>query len=92
MIFLSLIIHLVLKQQWKYLLSIIIQEAINAINSAFVEANCAEFGVGLVRLMGRNAGFIAMSASNASRDVNICLLPEFKFELHGERGLLEYAY
>lgn len=42
--------------------------------------------------MGRNAGFIAMSASNASRDVNICLLPEFKFELYGERGLLEYAY
>jgi len=42
--------------------------------------------------MGRNAGFIAMSASNASRDVNVCLLPEFKFELYGERGLLEYAY
>lgn len=45
-----------------------------------------------MRLMGRNAGFIAMSACNASRDVNICLIPEFKFELHGDRGLLEYSY
>ena len=42
--------------------------------------------------MGRNAGFIAMEAANASRDVNICLIPEFKFELYGDRGLLEYAY
>ena len=42
--------------------------------------------------MGRNAGFIAMEAANASRDANICLIPEFKFELYGDRGLLEYAY
>lgn len=42
--------------------------------------------------MGRNAGFIAMSASNASRDAHVCLIPEFKFELYGERGLLEYCY
>ena len=38
-----------------------------------------DYGIGLVRLMGRNAGFIAMSASNNSRDVDICLVPEFKF-------------
>jgi len=41
--------------------------------------------------MGRNAGFIAMYASLASRDVHICLVPEFKFELYGTRGLLEYV-
>ena len=35
--------------------------------------------MGLVRLMGRNAGFIAMAATNASRDVDICLIPEFTF-------------
>lgn len=29
--------------------------------------------------MGRDAGFIAMEATNASRDVNICLIPEFPF-------------
>lgn len=43
-----------------------------------------------MRLMGRNAGFIAMDAANASRNVNICLVPEFKFDLNGPTGLLEF--
>ena len=67
-------------------------DSLGAINSACVEAHCAEFGVGLVRLMGRHAGFIAMEAVNASRDVNICLIPEFQFELYGPHGMLEYCY
>ena len=33
-----------------------------------------------------------MEAVNASRDVNICLIPEFKFELYGPHGMLEYCY
>jgi len=68
------------------------KEALKAIQSAYVEAHCAEYGVGLVRLMGRQAGFIAMEATNAARDVHICLVPEFKFQLFGEKGLLEYIY
>jgi len=67
-----------------------VMEATRAIESANVEANSAEYGVGLVKLMGRSAGFIAMYASLANRDVNICLVPEFKFELGGPRGLLRY--
>ena len=31
-----------------------------------------------------------MEASLASIDVNICLVPEFGFELYGKNGLLEY--
>lgn len=42
--------------------------------------------------MGRHAGFIAMEACNASREANVCLIPEFKFDLFGEFGLLEYIY
>lgn len=42
--------------------------------------------------MGRNAGFIAMNASNASRDVDICLVPEFKFDLYGDNGVMEYIF
>ena len=34
--------------------------------------------------MGRNAGFIAMNASLASRDVNVCLIPEFPYDIYGE--------
>ena len=49
--------------------------------------------------MGRNAGFIAMEASNSSRDVDVCLIPEFEFgnwflmkDLEGKFGVLEYIY
>ena len=62
-----------------------------AIQSAYIESHCAENGLGIVRVMGRYAGFIAMEASSASRDVNICLVPEFKFNLNGKNGLLEYV-
>jgi len=41
--------------------------------------------------MGRYAGFIAMEASSASRDVNVCLVPEFKYNIQGKNGLLEYV-
>mmetsp|Transcript_3340 Transcript_3340/g.4826 ORF Transcript_3340/g.4826 Transcript_3340/m.4826 type:complete len:122 (-) Transcript_3340:112-477(-) len=41
--------------------------------------------------MGRDAGFITMEACNASRDVNIALVPEFEFDLYGKHGLLEYV-
>jgi 6-phosphofructokinase 1 len=68
-----------------------VEESGKAIKSAYVEAHSAEFGAGLVRLMGRQAGFIAMEASYASRDVNICLVPEFKFEVHGPKGLLAFV-
>lgn len=50
-------------------------ESIRAIRSAYVESVGVEYGIGLVRLMGRDAGFIAMEATNASRDVDICLIP-----------------
>ena len=58
-----------------------VEEAQRAIRSADVEANSADFGVGLVKLMGRNSGFIAMNATIASRDVNVCLIPEVPYEM-----------
>ena len=50
-----------------------VQEAQRAINAAHVEATCAPNGIGLVKLMGRDSGFIAMHATLASRDVTCCL-------------------
>ncbi len=44
--------------------------------------------ISLVRLMGRHAGFIALEASVAAGDVDICLIPEFKFEIHGPKGVI----
>jgi 6-phosphofructokinase 1 len=43
-----------------------VDEAIKAIRSAAIEARSAMHCVGLVRLMGRSSGFIAMNASLAS--------------------------
>ncbi|KAL8107219.1 ATP-dependent 6-phosphofructokinase 3-like [Apium graveolens] len=68
-----------------------VEEAQRAINAAHVEAESAENGVGVVKLMGRYSGFIAMYATLASRDVDLCLIPESPFYLEGEGGLFEYA-
>jgi 6-phosphofructokinase 1 len=64
-------------------------EAVKGVSCAHVEAICAINGVGLVKLMGRESGFIACYAALASQCVNFCLIPEVFFELHGSRGLLE---
>lgn len=68
-----------------------VEEAQRAINAAHVEAESAENGIGVVKLMGRYSGFIAMYATLASRDVDLCLIPESPFYLEGEGGLLEYV-
>lgn len=54
-----------------------------------IEAKSAENGIGIVRLMGRYCGQIAVHACLASRDVNICLIPEVFFQLYGEFGVYE---
>ncbi|KAL3532562.1 hypothetical protein ACH5RR_006083 [Cinchona calisaya] len=67
-----------------------VEEAQRAINAAHVEATSIENGIGLVKLMGRDSGFIAMYATLASRDVDCCLIPESPFYLEGPGGLYEY--
>ncbi|KAL8522142.1 hypothetical protein ACS0TY_012332 [Phlomoides rotata] len=67
-----------------------VEEAQRAINAAHVEAESAENGIGVVKLMGRYSGFIAMYATLASRDVDCCLIPESPFYLEGKGGLFEY--
>ena len=49
------------------------------ITSAHMEAKGVRNGVGLVRLMGRQSGFVAAYASLASSDVNLVLVPEIPF-------------
>lgn len=67
-----------------------VEEAQRAINAAHVEAESVENGVGIVKLMGRYSGFIAMYATLASRDVDCCLIPESPFFLEGTGGLYEF--
>ncbi|KAL5207308.1 hypothetical protein ABZP36_031743 [Zizania latifolia] len=61
-----------------------VEEAQRAIDLAHVETCSAENGIGLVKLMGRYSGFIAMYATLASRDVDCCLIPESPFYMDGE--------
>ena len=55
-------------------------EAVKAVSCGHVEAICAANGIGLVKLMGRESGFIACYAALAGQCVNFCLVPEVPFE------------
>jgi 6-phosphofructokinase 1 len=63
--------------------------AARMIEAAYVEATNAQYGVGLIKLMGRYSGFIARNAALANGKVDICLVPELPFEVHGPNGLYE---
>jgi 6-phosphofructokinase 1 len=66
-----------------------VEESCKVIDAAHVEAKSVQYGIGLVKLMGRNAGFIAVGATVASQDVNFVLIPEVPFQMGGERGFLK---
>jgi len=66
-----------------------VSEARGAISAAHTEALGARNGVGLVKLMGRDSGFIAAYASLATNHVNFCLVPEVKFTVEALLRALE---
>lgn len=67
-----------------------VEMAQQAINAGHVEAESAVNGIGLVKLMGRSTGHIALHATLSSRDVDCCLIPEIDFYLEGKGGLFEF--
>jgi 6-phosphofructokinase 1 len=66
-----------------------VAEAQRAIYAAHTEAMGAPNGIGLVKLMGRDSGFIAAFASLVDSQVNYCLVPEAPFTLDGFLRSLE---
>ncbi len=64
-------------------------KATEAIECAHTEAIGYKNGIGIVKLMGRESGFIAAQATLALKEVNFVLIPEAPFKLEGEGGLLE---
>ena len=58
-----------------------VSEARRATYAANKEAEAAQNGIGLVKLMGRDSGFIAAYAVLADGQVNFCLVPEVPFSL-----------
>ncbi len=65
-----------------------VDKAAEAIRSVYTEATSVQNGVGIVKLMGRESGFIAAYAALSERNVNFVLVPEVPFTLHGKHGLL----
>ena len=67
-----------------------VDAARDAINVANVEASGFPYGVGIVKVMGRNSGFIAMHSTLGSRVVDLCLVPEVDFFLDGPGGIVDH--
>ena len=58
------------------------------IRNAHNEAHGAYNGIALIKLMGRDSGFIAANAALAIQEVNFVLIPEISFDLYGPNGFL----
>ena len=67
-----------------------VSEATRAIEAARTEAESNQpNGIGVVKLMGRSAGFLAAFATLASQDVDLCLVPEVPIVLEDALPHLE---
>eukprot|EP00559_Dactyliosolen_fragilissimus_P001379 CAMPEP_0184866258 /NCGR_PEP_ID=MMETSP0580-20130426/21555_1 /TAXON_ID=1118495 /ORGANISM="Dactyliosolen fragilissimus" /LENGTH=582 /DNA_ID=CAMNT_0027365843 /DNA_START=45 /DNA_END=1793 /DNA_ORIENTATION=+ len=70
-----------------------VEAAQKAIHCAKTEASCnLPNGIGIVKLMGRSAGFIAAHATLGSGDVDLCLVPEVPTLLEGPLGCLPHIF
>ncbi|HWH71094.1 MAG TPA: ATP-dependent 6-phosphofructokinase [Candidatus Sulfotelmatobacter sp.] len=65
-----------------------VEEAAKVLECAHIEAHSVQNGISIVKLMGREAGFIAAGATIANQDVNFTLIPEVPFKLEGPDGFL----
>jgi 6-phosphofructokinase 1 len=67
-----------------------VARAAEAVTAAHVEAHSAMNGIGLVKLMGRESGFIAVHTVLAVHEANFVLIPEVPFEMDGPNGFLRH--
>jgi len=63
--------------------------ATDIIRNAHNEAQGAHNGIALIKVMGRDSGFIAASAALSVQEVNFVLIPEISFDLYGQRGFFK---
>ena len=66
-----------------------IAKATESVSAANMEASSQINGIGLVKLMGRESGFIATHTAIACHEAHFVLIPEVRFELNGENGFLK---
>jgi len=66
-----------------------VEQAVKAVKAAEVEAYSQLNCVGLVRLMGRDAGFVAAHTALASGSCDMCIVPEVKCDLKNVLSTVE---
>lgn len=59
------------------------------IRNAHNEAAGSYNGIALVKVMGRDSGFIAVNAALSIQEVNFVLIPEITFDLYGTHGFMK---
>ena len=67
-----------------------VDKAVEVVAAAHMEAVSAMNGIGLVKVMGRESGYIAAHTALASHEVNFVLIPEVPFNLEGYNGFLHH--
>jgi 6-phosphofructokinase 1 len=65
-----------------------VEHSMEVIHHAHCEAKGAIRGIGLVKVMGRESGYIAAYSTLASQEANFVLVPEIPFTMQGEKGFL----
>lgn len=64
-----------------------VYQTFDIITCAHNEAEGAYNGISIVKLMGRDSGFIAAAATLSNSEADFCLVPEIDFDIDGEHGL-----
>jgi 6-phosphofructokinase 1 len=67
-----------------------VSKAVEVVSAAHMEAFSQINGIGLVKVMGRESGFIAAHTALASHEVNFVLVPEVPFDLDGPNSFLHH--
>ena len=67
-----------------------VDRAVEVVAAAHMEASSAINGIGLVKVMGRESGYIAAHTALASHEINFVLIPEVPFNLEGYNGFLTH--
>jgi 6-phosphofructokinase 1 len=67
-----------------------VDKAVEVVTAAHMEAKSAINGIGLVKVMGREAGYIAAHTALASHEVNFVLIREVELNLEGYNGFLHH--
>lgn len=67
-----------------------VEKAREAVAAIHMEAQSQVNGIGVVKLMGRESGFIATATALASHETNFCLIPEVPFDMDGPNGFLAH--